>query len=174
MIVRKQEHLVFEDPWIKVWEDDVVFPDGSEGKWAHIWRRDSAVVIPMFSETEFLLLRQWRYPVRQEVWDFPVGAVEDGDTPEETAQRELEEETGYRADTISALGSFRINPGLSAETVYVFVAQGLHKTDTPQHGHEIIVVQQKTFAQIQEIVSADLTCSGWFLSAWAKFLSWKK
>ncbi len=90
----------------------------------------AVVVLPLLDDDRVVMIRNYRYTVEQELWELPAGTREDGETPIETARRELEEETGYRAASIKPLCEFYTSPGVSTERMFAFVATEL--TPVPQ------------------------------------------
>jgi ADP-ribose pyrophosphatase len=76
-------------------------------------------------------VRQYRFSVQGRILEFPAGTVERHEEPAETIKRELEEETGYRANTWQKLGEFAVAPGYSDEFIYAFLAQDLEKLKAP-------------------------------------------
>jgi ADP-ribose pyrophosphatase len=78
-------------------------------------------------------VRQYRFAVQGRILEFPAGTVEPHEDPVKTVQREIEEETGYRAHQWQKLGQFFLAPGYSDEIIYVFLARELEKLETPQN-----------------------------------------
>jgi ADP-ribose pyrophosphatase len=102
------------------------------GRWEYVSRRGSvnAVVIVAEHEGKVVLIDQYRVPVGKRCIELPAGLVGDEDpnaTVEETAIKELEEETGYTAERIEVLGEFMSSPGLLAESFTLVRAHGLRK-----------------------------------------------
>ena len=94
------------------------------------------VMVPFASETEIVLIRQYRYPLGGELWELPAGTLsgreESGrviamESPERCAARELLEETGYEAAEWDKVATYYAMPGASDEIVHVFFARGLRK-----------------------------------------------
>jgi ADP-ribose pyrophosphatase len=81
-------------------------------------------VIPLTAQNEVVLVRQYRHGIRGVTLEIPGGLVEDGDTPEAAAVRELREETGYRASAMVPLGSVHPNPAIQNNRCYTFLAKG--------------------------------------------------
>ncbi len=73
------------------------------------------------------LVRQYRFALQARLLEFPAGTVEVGEQPLATIQREIEEETGYRAATWKSLGKFPNAPGYSDEIIYAYLATNLEK-----------------------------------------------
>ncbi len=89
-----------------------------------------AAVLPLFENDDVLLIRQYRHPAGQVLLEAPAGRLEPGEAPEAAAHRELREETGYQASTLTFVTQFYALPGYSTEVLYCFLATGL--TPGPQ------------------------------------------
>lgn len=85
----------------------------------------AVLIVPVLDANTVVMIRNWRVAVDEQLWEFPAGKLEPGEPPEAAAPRELEEETGYRADRIRKLGEFYTSPGFTNELMHVFVAEGL-------------------------------------------------
>ena len=85
----------------------------------------AAAVVPLVSDDEVLLVRQYRHPVRTELWEIPAGKLEPGEGPLACARRELREETGFAADDWTEAGAFFTSPGFSDERITLFFAAAL-------------------------------------------------
>lgn len=108
-------------------------PNGVEGDWECIRHPGGALCIPVTVEGKLVLVRQYRFAVQGRLLEFPAGTVEPDETPLETVQREIEEETGYRGHQWEKLGEFFLAPGYSDEVIYAFLARDLEKLDAPQN-----------------------------------------
>src|SRR5260370_41597069 len=85
-----------------------------------------AAIIPLFEDGTIALVRQWRYPLGRYSLEICAGRIELGDTPEQTAARELEEELGYRAKELPKLGEFSIPPGHCHDHLFTYLTTALH------------------------------------------------
>lgn len=106
-------------------------PNKAEGDWECIRHPGGALAVPVTPEGKLVLLRQYRFAVQGRLLEFPAGTVEPNEDPEETIKREIEEETGYRANKWQKLGQFFLAPGYSDEIIYAFLAQDLELLDKP-------------------------------------------
>ncbi|MDY6805640.1 MAG: NUDIX hydrolase [Cyanobacteriota bacterium] len=106
-------------------------PNGVEGDWECVRHPGGALCVPVTADGKLVLVRQYRFAVSDRLLEFPAGTVEPGEDPAETIQREIEEETGYRARRWQKLGEFALAPGYSDEFIYAFLAQDLEKLETP-------------------------------------------
>lgn len=86
---------------------------------------DSATTLALTDGREVVLTRQYRHPIGQVIFDLPGGRTLPGEDPAEGARRELQEETGYRAASLSELGRFNPFPGSLKVTAHLFFATGL-------------------------------------------------
>ncbi len=118
---------VYQNRWMKLHEDRIRFPDGSEGVYGVVDKVDFVLVVPIHQDGSFQLVRQYRYPVGGRYWEFPQGSWETrpGTDPALVAAGELEEETGYRAATLDRLGYLYPANGIANQGGHVFRATGL-------------------------------------------------
>jgi ADP-ribose diphosphatase len=86
---------------------------------------NAVVVLPMLDEQTVVLIRNERFAVGQTLWELPAGTLERGEDPAVCAGRELEEETGYRAEEITRLIEFYPSPGFCTELLTAFLARDL-------------------------------------------------
>jgi len=105
--------------------DHATDPDGFEIERAIVHHRGSAVMMPLDEKRRILLVRQFRLPARQFLWELPAGSVDPGEKPLQTARRELVEETGYRAKKWIKLAEFYPSPGFLSEKMTIYLATGL-------------------------------------------------
>jgi ADP-ribose pyrophosphatase len=103
----------------------VNLPNGLEVQLEILRHPGAAAVVPLTDAGEVLLLRQYRYAAGEFLWEIPAGTLEDGESPESCARRELEEEAGVRAREIIELGPIVPVPGYSTERIWLYAARGL-------------------------------------------------
>ncbi len=106
-------------------------PNGAQGDWECIRHPGGALAVPITPEGKLVLVRQYRFAAKGRLLEFPAGTVESHEDAAVTIERELQEETGYRATEWRRLGQFFLAPGYSDEIIYAFLATGLEKLDTP-------------------------------------------
>jgi ADP-ribose pyrophosphatase len=106
-------------------------PNQAEGEWECVRHPGGALAVPVTPEGKLVLVRQYRFTAQGRILEFPAGTIEPGEEPIGTIQREIEEETGYRAHRWQTLGKFFLAPGYSDEVIYAFLAQDLEKLETP-------------------------------------------
>ncbi len=104
-----------------------VSSSGIEGDYIIMNAPDWAIVIPE-KDDNFLMVKQWRHGEAALSVEFPGGVIDEGETPQQAAIRELEEETGYKAGKLTELGTVNPNPALFSNHVHFFLASDLQAT----------------------------------------------
>lgn len=120
-----ESRSVFEGRMLRVYVDDVRLPDGGRSVREYIRHPGAVVMIAFTDEGELLLERQFRYPLGAHLLELPAGKIEPGEDPLITAQRELLEETGYRAARWTCLATMHPCVGYSDERLIYYLAEGL-------------------------------------------------
>lgn len=120
----RRAHVAHQTPYFRVVRSIVLRPDGKETEYHTLDFPRPAVAIALRDDAgRILLIRQQRFIVDRDVWALPSGGIEDGETAVEAAARELEEETGMRAASLSPLISFYPSYGVSNQVFHCFVAE---------------------------------------------------
>ncbi|MER6440545.1 MULTISPECIES: NUDIX hydrolase [unclassified Streptomyces] len=110
--------------------DDVVMPDGSVARRDYQVHPGSVAVVALDDQDRVVVLRQYRHPVRQKLWEIPAGLLDvPGENPLHAAQRELYEEAHVKAETWRVLTDLYTTPGGSSEAVRVFLARDLSEAE---------------------------------------------
>lgn len=138
---------VFKGVIFEVWQWEQELFDGSHTTFEKLRRNDSSVVIPVL-ENGKLLLTEDEQPGRDMVFTFPGGEGEADEDPEAAARRELLEETGYEADSLTLLRSSRPSSKM-AWTIHTYIARGCRKVALPElDGGERITVREVTLDEL--------------------------
>lgn len=118
---------VYENRWMKVREDRIVYPDGSESIYGVVEKNDAAMIFAMDDEDGVYLVEQFRYPVGRRFWELPQGAWQEQENvdPLTLARGELQEETGLTAEEMVYLGETYEAYGFAANKCHIFLATGL-------------------------------------------------
>lgn len=130
--------LIYSGKKINVRKDEITLDDGRKVMREVVEHPGSAAIIPFISENEIILIRQYRHAVGETLYEIPAGTLDQGETFFECAGRELEEETGYRAGTLEPLIILYPSPGILNETMHLFKATNLAKTQTSYQMDESI------------------------------------
>ncbi len=111
--------------WLRVDCDRVRLPDGSTATREYIRHSGAVAVVPLLDNGDLVLVRQYRYPLSKVLLEWPAGKREAGETTLECAQRELLEETGYRAAEWAYGGEIHNAAAYSTESIWLWFARGL-------------------------------------------------
>lgn len=132
----------YADPHVQLWKVQVRTPSRQNGvNWTVVHRKGGCVIVPMTAKGEFLMVRQERVPIRETIWEFPAGQIDES-TLHDThaihaaAERELREETGYElapGGALLPLGHYFSSVGFTDEHSYIFLAKPVAPSQLGQH-----------------------------------------
>jgi len=120
---------IFDGRVIKVRVDEVVLPNGEMSKREIVNHPGAVAIIAITDEGKIVLVEQYRKALERSIIEIPAGKLEPGEEPMMTARRELEEETGYGAQSFTFLQAFATSPGFADEVIHLFIAKDLYKID---------------------------------------------
>jgi ADP-ribose pyrophosphatase len=132
--------IVYNGGHIQVREDRVIEPAGRECAREIVVHPGAVCIVAQPSPEEVILIRQYRHAAGRELLEIPAGTLHEGEDPRACAVRELEEETGYRAASMTERARFFTTPGFTTELMYLYEASGLTKTQTNPDDDEVIEV----------------------------------
>ena len=131
--------------------DVLEFADGSKHEWVYFkgtGAEPGAVAVAAFTEdNKMILTKQYRHPFRKIIHDIPAGGMEGDETLEQAALRELEEETGYKAERLKWIGRFSWAPGAMGGTVEIFFTKSL-KPKGSFNPNEIMDIELVDFEKV--------------------------
>jgi ADP-ribose pyrophosphatase len=118
--------IVFTGRVFSVEVDRRRFPNGREHEVAIVRHRPSVVLIPIEHDGRVVLVRQYRAPIDRTMWECPAGSVDEGESAENAARRECEEEIARVPAHVERLGAWYPVPGYCDEEMIFFRVSGLH------------------------------------------------
>ena len=134
----------------------VRLPDGREAGREIVLHNGGACILPVDSDLNCYMVRQFRSPFERILLEAPAGKLEKGEDPRECAIRELLEETGFVADKVIDLGRMIASPGYDSEVISLYMARGLsYKGEKPDEG-EFLKCEKIPLRDLTEMVDKGL------------------
>lgn len=146
---------IYDGKVVKLQVDDVMLPDGNTSKRELIKHAGAVGVIPITKDNKIVFVEQYRKPLEKSLVEIPAGKLEDGEDPEVTAMRELEEETGYTVtEPMGFVASFYTSPGFADEMMHLYLAENLVLMKNPADGDadEFIELIELTLEEAKQYV----------------------
>lgn len=154
--------IAYENRWLKIREDIIKYPNGLDGMFGVVERNEFAVILPLHQDNMITLIRQYRYPIGEFMWELPMGMweLQPDATPEMVAIGELEEETGLHAKNMIHAGSFYQGAGYSTQKGHVFLATDLTQHATNREATEQnMICNTVPLAQFEKMIeTGKMTC----------------
>ena len=143
---------VYQGVLLQVREDRVELPNGRQTTREYIVHPGAVVVIPLLANGEVVLERQFRYPLRRDMFELPAGKIDPGEQPQACGQRELLEETGYVALKWRFVATIHPCIGYSDESMSLYLAEGLTPGGHSRDGDEFLEIFTLPLAEALEWV----------------------
>ena len=147
-----RQNLLYDGRIVHLYRDDVLLPNGKEGVREYVSHPGGAAILPVDDKGNVYLVRQFRYPYRQEIYEIPAGKLEPGEDPRDTAVRELEEETGMRGGKWTDYGMLYPTPGYTNEHLYIYLAEDLSAGHVHLDADEFVNVVVLPFDEVYRMV----------------------
>lgn len=147
--------IIYDNPWIRVREDQVLRPDGQPGIYGAVHFKNIAIgILPIDAEGCTYLVGQYRYTLNEYSWEIPEGGCPEGEAPLEAARRELREETGLEASHWQELGRLHTSNSVTDEWGQCYLATGLTQYEAAPEGTEKLEVRRVPFTEALGMVQA--------------------
>lgn len=150
-------HKLYDGRVFDLIVDEIEYDSGNRAVREVARHAGGSVVVPVMPNGTLLLIRQYRYPIHEFIYELPAGKLGPGEDPDSCARRELLEETGYVADAMTPLGSILTSPGFCTERLHLFLARGLRPEGSGQkleEGELSLTVEPVPFTRALEMVRA--------------------
>lgn len=118
------EQYLYEGKILKLRKDEITLPDGNNAL-REVVEHSGGSAILCEKEGKILLVKQFRYPYKEELWEIPAGKLNEGEDPIETAIRELKEEGGVIASSVEKMFEVYPSPGYTDEIIRIYRASGI-------------------------------------------------
>ena len=148
---------IFTGKVISLQVDDVELPNGKTSKREIIKHPGAVAVIAITDDGKIVMVEQYRKAMERSLVEIPAGKLEPGEEPLKTAERELEEETGYVCERMEHVISFYTSPGFADELVHVYVAHQLSKKEDAASldEDEFVEVIELTLEEAQQYIAEE-------------------
>lgn len=134
-----KHEVAYDNPWIKVTQYEVIDPSGNPGIYGLVhFKRRTVGVIAINGEGNTYLVGQTRFPLGRFEYEIPAGGLDEGETLEEAARRELEEETGLHARKLKPIQVIHPSNGITDEESTIFIAWDLVEGELARESTEDI------------------------------------
>ena len=131
---------VFRGKLLDVRRDTVKLPGGATATREYIMHPGASMIVPLLPDGQVVLVRQYRYPMHRAFVEFPAGKIDAGEAPLATAQRELLEETGYRARKWTELTTIHNAIAYANERIILFLAEYLERGEQKLDENEFLEI----------------------------------
>jgi len=127
--------------------DTLRLPDGRETRIDIVEHVGSVIILPLDANGHLLFVRQYRHAAGLDLLELPAGTLDEGESPEACARREIREETGMAAWRLEPLGGFYLAPGYSTEYMHVYLATDLRYDPLEADADEFLSVEHVPLAE---------------------------
>lgn len=168
----KKSNVLYRGKVFDLKVDEIEYESGNKGIREIAVHPGGAVVVPVTDEGKIILVTQFRYPFQKVLMEFPAGKLDAGEDPMKCAERELEEETGFKAGKIKKLGEIYTAPGYCTEILHLYLARelkpGNHNREEGELGmriYEFTVKEVEDKIAKGEIVDGKTICGIYYLKS---------
>ncbi|TYP93677.1 ADP-ribose pyrophosphatase [Fodinibius salinus] len=143
---------IFNGRLLHVFFDEVRLPDGGTSTREWIKHPGASAVVPVFENGDVMLVRQFRYPVRQIFYEVPAGKIDPNEEAGSTAERELKEEAGLACRSFAYVGHFYPGIGYSDEVIHCYAAWDIASFEQQVDEDEFVIRERMPFSEVIEMV----------------------
>lgn len=143
---------VYSGKILQVFKDEVLMPGGNSATREVVVKNNASAVVPVDEKGNIILVRQYRHPARDMVLEIPAGTFETGEDPYECAMRELEEETGYKADGLTYINWSYASVGVCSERIYLYIAEKLIQGVQHLDEDEFVEIERYSLADAVKMI----------------------
>lgn len=148
----KRTIAIYENPWIRVEEHQVINPSGNPGIYGVVHYQANAIGIVPYEAGQIWMVGQYRFALNEYQWEIPEGGGPFDEAPLEAAKRELKEETGLIAENWEPLLEMNLSNSVSDEWGIVYLATGLSKGEATPEETEDLMVRKVPLEEVYELV----------------------
>jgi ADP-ribose pyrophosphatase len=164
----RHSHLIYQGKTLSLVAESVLLPSGVEHTHLTVTHPGAVVILPVTSDGEILLLRQYRHSLKRWILEFPAGTLNAGEEPLACAKRELPEETGFAAAHWRDLGLLYPAPGFCEEVQHLYFASELSPESAQKDEDELIELQTHSVDAVEALISSGEISDGKSLAAFLR------
>ncbi len=146
-----KETYIYKGKIINLRKDDIILPDGNSAI-REVVEHSGGCCVLCEKDGKILLVRQFRYPYKEEILEIPAGKLNPGESPEQTAIRELEEEGGIKAGRVEKMFEVYPTPGYTDEIIRIYRALDIEETDAHLDEDEFLECVWLTKDELREMI----------------------
>ena len=143
---------VYEGTFLTLKRDKILLPNGNTSTREWIKHPGAVCCVPILPNGKIVLIRQYRYAVKEEMIEIPAGKLDKNEIPEKCALRELEEEIGYKANKLTLLANIHPAIGFTDEKMWLYLAEGLIKTKQSLDADEYLTLSPTKLEEAVDMV----------------------
>lgn len=150
--------IIYKGKVVTLKVDSIEEADGTSYKREIVVHPGAVVMVPVADDGRLLLVKQWRQPTGKTLVELPAGTLEAGEPPEVCAERELQEEIGFKPAKLTKLGGFFSAPGFCTEYLHLFLAEGLTPNQMQADEDEHIEVLSISLEEALQLIDNGTIC----------------
>ena len=162
---------IVETKWLKLFEDEIIHPNGEPGIYTFVDAIPGIIVIAE-ENGQIYFIKEYKYPIKQWIWNLVTGGINEGDDPLQRAKDELYEETGLKAYSWKNLGKSFMAPGIASTYQFVYLAQDLELNENTHRGEgdeAISTIKKFSIPETKELIQNGELENGLALSALMRY-----
>ena len=149
-----KENKLFDGKILNLRCDEVRTPSGRIASREVVEHKPAVGMLVVTNRKSVLLVKQYRYAVLEETLEICAGLIEQGESPEQSAEREMQEELNVKAKSLYRIGDFYASPGFCTELFTLFIAEGLEDSALPQDDDENVSVCEIAIKDIPAMIKS--------------------
>ena len=150
--------FTFEGKYLKVRRDTIDIPNRPVKTWDIVVTSGAVAIIPIDSQGRIVLVEQWRRAIDRITLELPAGMLDPGESPQECAQRELQEETGLKAGSLKPFGGCFSSPGSMTEYIHLYLGRDLTESPLNADDTDLIDVRTLSLNEAQKMIENGQIC----------------
>lgn len=152
MAKRLSEKEIFKTKMFVIKDVDLEFNDGGKATYQILEKKDTALIVPLDQDNNIILIKEYFTALDEYQYDLPGGRVEEGDDALKTANKELQEEIGYKAEKLDTLLTVTLSPGYLTQKTHIFLARDLSENKLEGDEREELEIIKWPLNQFEELI----------------------